>query len=1166
MNCGQEGVKNMLARFCIVSLCVPFAVAQEYRSTISGSVTDPQGAAIPKAAILLIERSTGSRFKADSGETGQYTLTLIPPGQYELTVEAPAFKKYLRGGVTVSTNQRIVLNIAMELGSVQETISITAAAPLVETGTASVGQVITTNQVENMPINGRTPMALAQLAFGVTPAGGGTRIRPYDNSGPTDIAMGGSQNRGNEVLLDGSPDMTRDRRVAYSPPIDAVSEVKVEVFQSDAAYGNTSGGTISVVMKNGTNDLHGTAYEFNQNDKLAARPFFGERPTRRWNQYGVTASGPIFIPKLVNLRNRVFWFFAYEGIRSNEPEVLTSTVPTDRMRRGDFGELLSLPQCGSSDAACRIYDPATGVREGSGIRRQSFERNVIPTNRLNPIALNYMQFYPLPNRPQLLQGNYVMNAKRADTFESYLGRLDWNVGDRLKLFWNYRFNDRLEERSNRFNNIATGNFLGRVNNGSVLDAVYTITPSLLTNFRFNWTRFTESNVRPSDGFDPAKLGFPAYLASSTTRRLLPFIDLDQHQDLSDSGGNTTPFDTFQLFGTVTKVTGRHSIKAGTDMRELRESAANYGNSVGRYRFTDAWTRGPLNTSPGAPVGQSLASFMLGLPVNDSSNSNYEVNSYRTQSARFYSLFLQDDWRVNSALTLNAGLRFERETGTVERFNRTLIDFDPNAVNAVSEAARAAYARSPNALLPASQFNPRGGVVFATPENRNIYSTDNAWAPRFGFAWSPAAKDAAKMAIRGGFGLFYSTIGTQGVNQPGFNARTPLVATLDNYLTPNVTLSDPFPQGIRQPVGSKDGTNTFLGQNVTVYNHDQAAPYTMRWNLNIQRTFGRNFVLEAGYLGSRALHLFETRDSTASDINVNSIPAQYLSRSLLRDNSTIQRLGAIVPNPFQGLLTDTALDGSTIALSQLLRPYPQFSGDSGVRIQGLNNAYSNYHALMIRLERRYASGLQLTTNFTWSKLMEATRRLNESIPTLEYRIANEDRTRRFVFGGNYDLPFGKGKKFGSGAGRALDVLIGGWSMNGILTLQSGQPISWDDRNIIYYGGNLNTNGHNGGLDRSVFNPTPFERNSTLQLSNNIRWFPTRFNDVRQDYLNNIDFSVIKNFQVTERVSAQLRGESFNLTNRPVFGGPETSPTNQNFGRATGQDNQPRSIQIGLRLKW
>jgi hypothetical protein len=1136
--------------------------AQEFRSTVSGLVTDPQNAAVPNARIVLFERTTGARFVTESLATGQYTIPLVPPGQYELTAEAASFKTFVRDGVTVSTNQRVEIYIKLELGNVTEVVSITAEAPLVATTTASVGQVITTNQVENMPMNGRTPMALAQLAYGVTPAGGGSRIRPFDNSGPTDVSMGGSQNRGNEILLDGSPDMTRDRRVAYSPPIDTVAEVKVEAFQVDATYGNTSGGTISVVSKAGSNDFHGTAYEFNQNDKFATRPFFGERPTRRWNQYGVTASGRIWVPKVADLRNKLFWFFAYEGIRGNEPEVLTSTVPTERMRRGDFSELAMLPQCANANPSCLVYDPATAVREGSAVRRTAFPRNVIPQNRLNAIGLKFLQYYSLPNQPGLLQGNYIANARRADTFESSLGRIDWNAGDRLKIFWNYRFNDRTEERSNRFQNIATGNFLGRRNNGSMLDAIYTTTPTLLTNLRLNWTRFTESNIRPSDGFDPTTLGLPSYLASNTPRLLLPRVDLDTIQDLSDSGGNVTPFDTFQVFGTITKITGRHSVKMGVDARELRESASNYGNSVGLFRFTNAWTRGPLDNSPGSPVGQDLAGLLLGMPTNE---SNYEVNSYRTQASRYYSQFVHDDWHVNNQLTLNIGMRWERETGTTERFNRTLVHFDPTAPNSITAAARAAYARNPN-LLPVSQFSAAGGVVFASPNHRNVYSTDNAWAPRFGFAWSPKVLGAGKTALRGGFGLFYSTIGTQGIQQPGFNARTSMVATLDNYFSPTTTLGNPFPTGILQPVGNADGINTFLGQSVTVYNSRQAAPYTMRWNFNVQRELNKNLIFEAGYMGSRALHLYETRDSSATDINVNVIPEQYLSRSLTRDNANIARLSANVTNPFAGLLPGTGMNGSTIALSQLLRPFPQFTGDSGVRIQGLNNAYSNYHSLMVRLERRYANGLQLTGSYTWSKMMEATRWLTEAIPVLEYRIANEDRAHRFVAGANYDLPFGKGKHFFGSSGRALNILIGGWSMNGILTLQSGSPISFDDRNAIYYGGDLETKGHNGGLDRLVFNPTRFERNPQLQLANNVRYFPSRFSNVRGDGLNNIDFSIIKEFRITERVSAQLRGEAFNLANRPIFASPETNPTNQNFGRSTGQDNQPRSIQLGLRLKW
>ncbi|HYZ85497.1 MAG TPA: TonB-dependent receptor, partial [Bryobacteraceae bacterium] len=633
-----------------------------------------------------------------------------------------------------------------------------------------------------------------------------------------------------------------------------------------------------------------------------------------------------------------------------------------------------------------------------------------------------------------------------------------------------------------------------------------------------------------------------------------------------TGGNRTPFDTFQIFGTVTKVTGKHSIKMGTDMRELRESSASYGNSVGRYRFTNDWTRGPLYTSPGGPVGQSLASLMLGLITNND-NSNYEIQPYRTQQSRYYAFFIQDDWRVSSNLTINAGLRYERETGTKERFNRTTIGFDPNAQLAVTDAARAAYAANPNPLLSPASFNPRGGVLFASPGNREAYSTyPYAFAPRFGFAWSPSMLGAGKTVLRGGFGIFYYTIGTQGVYQPGFNARTPITGTLDNYLTPAATLSNPFPTGISQPLGAAEGVNTFVGQNLTVYDNRQAQPYTIRWNFNIQRELSRNLVLELGYMGSRSVHIYETRNSTDTDIDMNAVPAQYLSPSTTRDQATITRLQASTPNPFAGLLPGTTLNGSTVQVQQLLRPFPQFAGNSGVRIAGMNNGYSNYNALMVRLERRYANGLQLTTNYTWSKLNEATRRLNPTIPVLEYRIANEDRPHRWVFGFNYDLPFGRGRHFGGGVSRWVDAVIGGWSTNGIWTIQSGEPINFEDRNAIYLGGDWKVKGHNGGFDRQVFDPTVFNRNPQQQLDLNVRYFGSRFSNVRGDYTNNIDFSIIKAFQIFERLNAQLRGEAFNLANRPQFSNPETDMLNQNFGKSTGQSNNPRSIQLGLRLRW
>ena len=1145
----------MIMKFFLYLLAVLGGLlwGQEYRSTISGQITDPTGAGVPRATIVASEAATGNRFETQSDEVGNYTLPFLPPGQYTITVEAPGFKRYVRGGYTVSTNQRLILNAQMEVGQLTDTVTVTAEAPVVVTGTASVGQVITSNQVENMPLNGRTPLTLAQLAYGVTPTSDPRFQRPFDNAGPSDFSMGGGQNRSNELLIDGSPDMTGNRRVAYNPPVDTVTEVKVESFQADAAYGNTAGGTVNVVLRGGSNEFHGTVYEFNQVSRLAATPFFTNRQgsrksVTRYNQYGVTAGGPVWIPRVWDGRNRLFWYLAFEGIQDSFPEPVTTTVPTEAMRRGDFSELL---RAGSQ---YQLYDPGTGILEGSRIRRQPLPNNIIPENRLSPIAKAYLQFYPMPNQPGRADSlnNYLANSVRSDDFVNYLGRLDWNASERHKLFWNFRHNDRLENRGNLFNNLATGNFLSRVNWGSTLDDVYTFTPTLVLNTRLNWTRFIEGSQRPSDGFDFTRLGFPQQLLAASSRRVLPQIDLDQHQDLGDSGGDRTPYDSFQAFSSMTKVAGPHSVKFGADLRELRESSASFGASSGSYRFDSSWTRGPLDNSPAAPLGQSLAAFLLGLPTGGA----FDINATRTNHSRYYAFFVQDDWRVSQSLTVNIGLRYERETGTVERFDRTLVGFDFSSPNAVTERAKAAYAANPSPLLPPAQFHPVGGVIFASPQRRNVYSTEpHAFSPRIGLAWAPRAW-GGKMVFRGGYGIFYDTIGTTGIQQPGFSARTPLVATLDSFLTPAATLSNPFPNGLQRPVGSALGINTFLGQSVSYFNPNQGQPYTNRWNFNIQREVARNLVLEVGYMGSNQHHLRVDRD-------LNFVPARYLSTSLTRDQETIDRLTAIVANPFAGLLPGTALNGSTLAVENLLRRFPQFSGSGGVRILGYNEGSANYHSLQVRLERRYANGLQLLANYQFSKMLERTRPRNPQDDVLEYRIADEDRTHRVVVSGNYELPFGRGRRFGTKSGQGLNLLIGGWVINAIWIAQSGAPLNFEGVNAIYWGGDWKLNAHN--VD-GAFDVTVLERDPRRQLDRNIRYFPTRFGNLRADAVRNLDASIIKNFTLSERLTAQLRGEFFNAMNHPIFNAPQLNPTASDFGRINSQANLPRITQLGLRLRW
>jgi hypothetical protein len=1135
-------------RSLVVCLLLAFcAGAQEYRATLSGRITDPQGAVISNAKIGVVQVETGAKFETVSGADGLYTIPFLPPASYKVSAEAAGFKKYERAGVALEANGRVSLDIEMSVGQMTETISVTAEAPMLTTATASAGQVINTRQIDNMPLSGRTPLALAQLAFGVTPTDDPRFTRPFDNAGPSGFSMGGSPSRSNELLIDGAPDTTGDSRVAYNPPVDAVAEVKAESFQADAAYGHTGGGTVNVVLKSGTNQFHGTAYEFNQVSNLAATPFFtnkvgARKPTTRFNQWGTTFSGPVYLPKLVNGRNRVFFFFAYEGIKDALPAPSTSTLPTPAERGGDFSALLN------AGSIYQIYDPNTGVVEGARVRRTPFAGNVIPANRISPIALAYLKYYPDPNQAGRLDGqdNFVSltNGERND-FYNYLGRLDFNLSDRHKLFFSTRHNKRIGQGGNNFGRALTDNPtatnpLRRVNWGLMVDDVYTFTGTFLMNTRLNWTRFEEPRINYSEGFDSNTLGFPAYLAAASPRHVMPRIQFSRFTGIGDEGGRQFPFDSFQLFETFTKIAGKHSLKFGGDIRQLRESDLNYGLSNGSFMFGTNWTQGPLDNAAAAPLGQDLASFLLGLPTS----GQFDINAARSNLSNYYAFFVQDDFRFRPNLTFNIGLRAEHESGSTERFNRSVTGFDASAASPIASAAQAAYARNPIPEL--AQLRLNGGVTFVGQGDRLIYSTPAlTFSPRFGVAWTATPKTV----VRAGGGVYFFTYGVGGNNAPGFSASTAFVPTLNGYLTPSANLANPFPSGIDQPVGSSAGLGTFLGRAITYANPDARSQYSTRWQVAVQRELGKNMMVELGYMGNKGIRL-------PVDYNANGVPVQYLSSSPFRDQATINLLTGNVTNPMAGLIPGTTLNGTLVSRNQLLRPYPQFTT---VTAQRLNDGSSHYHAMQLRLDRRFSAGLQLMANYQWSKLLERRSRLNDLDPFLEKRIAAEDRTHRFVASATYDLPFGKGRPYLAGAHGVVNQIVGGWNVNAIVTFQPGAPLGWG--NVIYLGGPLAVEAHNP--DRT-FDTTRFNRVAGEQLDWNRRVFPTRFNDARQDGVNQLDFSIIKSFPIRERLHLTYRCEFFNATNTPIFLAPQLAPTNSNFGLITGQANQPRRVQMALRL--
>jgi hypothetical protein len=1180
----MKGVLAMSSRVAVLILWISgMMCAQEFRGTISGSVTDSGGGAIATATITATETRTGTKSKTVSDSAGQYTIPFLAPGTYEITVEERGFKRYVRQNVQLGSGDHPVIDIRMEVGEVTQSIDVTESVSLVNNENASVGQTITTKQVEDFPLNGRTPMMLAQLSIGVIATAQPTLVHPFDNAGSAAWSIGGTPAQTSELLMDGSPDATWDNRLAYSPPQDAVQSVTVKAFDNDAAYGHTGSGTANQVLKTGTNSFHGSMWEFTQASALDAVNFFTNRsgtvvPVTHFNQYGLTAGGPVVIPRVFNGRNKLFWFFAWENLADAQPNNSTlsnstsnfTTVPTDAERQGNFSAL-----------NFTIYNPFSAVLNGSTVTRQPFGGNMIPSNMLSKVAMAYLKYYPEPNTAPLGANgfqNYASNMTANDSYDNELGRIDYNMSDRNHMFFDVRHNDRVQAKGNYFGNIATGTDLARENWGATVDEVYTINPTTILDIRANFTRMNELHYEPSTGFDPTQLQFPSYIAQSSEFPLMPFIQFGScgsqtsFQCLSDNGASKDPSQSYQLFGDVVKVFGRHTLKIGADIRQYRLNTYITANSAGAYTFGNAWVRQASNSSSTTVVGQDFASFMLGLPTQ----GQFDINSQGSYSSYYYSGFVQDDWRLTKHLTVNLGLRFDHDTPYSESYGRTVNGFASSTPSPVAAAAMAAYAKNPMALLPASSFNVNGGLTYPGSGGNVYHSSSHLFSPRVGFAWSPAALHD-KTVIRGGFGMFVAPItvanlaenGTYSsnplVDQEGYSQTTSLIVPTNN-LAPSATLSNPFPGGIQPPAGKSLGLSTFLGQNITFLNPDMKDPYSIRWNFGVQHTFTKDLLLEVMYMGNHAVHL------PVAVTQLNVIPRQYLSTLPTRDQTLINQLTGTVPNPFAGLLPGTSLNSSTTTTAQLLSAYPEFpvgsgSGSNGIIEQNLTIGSSYFESLNVRVEKRLSYGLSLIGVYMYSKLIEQDSWLNDTDPVPEKRISPFDHPQHFVVGASYALPIGKGRLVNLQS-RWANFAFGGWTLNGIYTYQTGAPLLWTNGSstspgdYVFFGGPLNLN--QAQVNGAAFNTAAFDTKSAEQLQYHLRTFATTYGNLRQAGINNLDASILKNFNATERIYFQLRFETFNTLNHPVFAAPNTTVTSTSFGVISAQANLPRQIQFGARL--
>lgn len=1154
-----------MSSFCFAAFLVYQPVySQETRGTISGEVRDPSGAMVPGSEVLIVNVATNVSSRARTNAGGQYTVPLLIPGQYRVSASASGFKSSVRDKIELRIADHLQLDFDLEVGSSADSVQVSADSPLLQTATSNLGTVMDSKRISELPLPHGSVYTLMYLTPGVNnvyPNGFYYQTPTEMNATSTMTAVQGAPLGSTEFTVDGIPNTQTSNAnygggVSNSPPADIIQEFKVETA-FDASVGHTSGTNINVVLKSGTNQLHGTGYGFFRNPDWMANTwfgnFYGQTPGDfQYDRWGATLTGPLYIPKVYDGRNKSFFSFAYEGLRNNLVTSITDSVPDPKYFGGDFSSLLTLgPQY-------QIYDPTTIKPAANGrFSIQPFANNVIPSSRIDPIALKILPYYAKPNTAGAANGrNNYSSQNRIEplTYWNYIGRFDQNLTANQKLF--FRTSDSRKDDGpyrNYWDSVAIGNIYVGITRQATLDYVYTLNPTTVVNLRYGYSRYEGGHNPRRVGFDISQLGFPSAVAAQLQSEVKMFsrFDISGLESIGYEGFDVLNEDIHSLFGSMSKQIGSHNLKMGADIRAYRDNVHYYGHATGRIQFNTNYTRGPLDNSPSSPssVGQGLAAFLLGQPTGGFVARN---DSEALQST-YWAFYVHDNWRVNRKLTVDVGIRWEYEGPSRERYNRSVRGFDFTSAQAIQGAAQAAYAANPDPALPVSQFKVAGGLLFAGRGGVPAQFFDSVYsnfAPRVGFAYQAKSN----LVLRGGFGMYPISIGEPAQNrsiQSGFNINTNVIPTLDNGQTFLASLSNPIPTGLLKAPGASREIATFIGQDVSFYNPAGITPYTMRWSTNIQTVLPGKVAMEAGYVGSKSLKLQPSR-------SLDGIPLQYLSKSPTRDQATIDYLSANVKNPFAGLLPGTGLNGSTIPRSQLLLPFPQFNSVTMTDFQGM----TWYNALQLRLERRLADGFTAQFNYTFSKQIDWTEYLNPSDPVPSKVISAFDRPQQVGFSTIYELPFGKGRHFASGVNRVTDSIIGGWQFGAIWLYTSGEPFGFGNAILPSLSGIPLSSG-----DRSVarwFNTSGFVTDSSKALAYNVRTASPRFSSLRAGAYNSWDMSMIKNFTIVERHKLELRGEFLNAFNhQTAFAPPDTDPTSSTFGMVTNSYSIPRTIQVGIK---
>jgi len=1169
-----------------------WAVAQNATGTIDGRVMDAANAAVPGAAVTIENQATNVHWSMQTNSDGRFYQRYLQPGVYRISVEKPGFQRYVQNQLQLDVEQILQVNVALRVGDVTTTVEVEANVAQLATESSTVTTSLNSKAILDLPLGGgRSPLSMVTLVPGVVPTGGGST--PWISGGRNDY---------NDVTIDGTSVIVPENNVShlqvgYVPNQDSVQEVSVVTNSLAAEYGRTGGGTINIATRGGTNQYHVGLFEYFQNDKLNANSWSNNRNGLpkgivRYNQFGGTFGGPVWIPGVYQGKNKTFFFVSEQSVRTPSARAPVLSVPTDAMRQGIFTGLTN-GSGGGVGSPVTIYDPATAGPNAAcpaaqpNCFRQPFPNNVIPTNRIDPVAQKLMSYWPEPNcaiciTNAALQTNNWRTQGVANSPDDKIDlRLDHNFSEKFRMFIRGSNETGVSTDFNAFGNAGTPSGAGPVdfyNRNITINAVYTFNPTTILNLNYGFARDYSTRYPFSQGTKPSDLGLPASINA--------LVDNFEFPQISISGNNAgyslgqASFTTLLDFpyshiirGDVTKVLSRHTLKMGGTWEKMFVNFTQLGSPDGQFSFGSSYTQ--QNTSAGTSTtqGNGFATFLLGLPSNNGNDLQYTFSA--ATASTYAGAYFQDDWKISHRFTVNLGVRWDVDTPRTERYNR-LSYFDINAPSPLQGKVQSS-ALCPNCgnLKGAMRFVGTPGAAYG----RHQTPTDlNNWAPRVGFAYQLFAKTV----LRGAYGILYApsmlqaagTSGTSGTE--GFTGGTPLNASFDSGQTFVASLSNPFPSGLIRPQGAVDGpisgTLTDIGGTVQdSYFVDYVNPMIQQWNFNIQQEIKSSWLIQAGYMGSKGQHLPDGESS----VTFNQLPSSDLSLG--------SALTAQVTNPFYGIIQNptSTYANKTVSANLLLDAYPQYTGVNAFRKPIAN---SNYQSFILSVEHRYRNGISMLASYTASKLLDDASQVVNYIGQAgtkqdtycrkcEKSVSSQDVPQRFVTSAVYELPFGRGRKFMNSAPKAVDAVLGGWQMNGIATFQKGIPIA------ISNGGNSTginspgirptTNGQDpfvGGAIGSRLNQyfiqSDFSQTPNYTFGNVGRFLP----NIRQPGAHNLDFSLFKSFKPIEKMTLQFRAEAFNFTNSPTWSAPGTTVNNPStFGIVTSA-NGNRTMRLALRLMY